>query len=103
MSLALWKEHPDILLLDCTYKTNRFNMPLLNICSITGNNMVIQIGLVFLSSEKEADYNWATRYLREIIAENSIQEPYSIVTDRELALIRSLSTSFPGSRHLLCQ
>jgi hypothetical protein len=57
MSLALWKEHPDILLLDCIYKTNRFNIPFLNICLITSNNMVIQIGLVFLSSEKEADYN----------------------------------------------
>jgi MULE transposase domain len=78
-------------------------MPLLNICSITGHNMVIQIGLIFLSSEKEADYNWATKYLRGIMAENSIQEPYSIVTDRELALIRSLSTTFPSSQHLLCR
>jgi hypothetical protein len=55
-SLVLWKQNPDILLLDCTYKTNRFNMPLLNIYAITGNNMVIQVRLVFLSSEKEADY-----------------------------------------------
>jgi hypothetical protein len=44
-SLILWKQNPDILLLDCTYKTNRFNMPLLNICAITGNNMVIQARL----------------------------------------------------------
>jgi hypothetical protein len=31
-------------------------MPLLNICAIAGNNMVIQAGLAFLSSEKKGDY-----------------------------------------------
>jgi transposase-like protein len=78
-------------------------MPLLNICAITGNNMVIQVGLVFLSSEKEADYIWATTYLRELMAENTIKEPYAIVTDRELALIRALKAQFPNSQHLLCR
>jgi hypothetical protein len=34
-------------------------MPLLNICTITGNNLVIQVRLVFLSGEKETDYDWA--------------------------------------------
>ena len=45
--------------------------------------MVIQVGLVFLSvsGEKEGDYNWAARYLRYIMAQHSIEEPTSIVTD----------------------
>ena len=29
-SLEIWKTHYDVLLLDCTYKTNKFRMPLLN-------------------------------------------------------------------------
>jgi hypothetical protein len=62
-------------------------MPLLNICAITGNNLVIQVGLVFLSGEKEGDYNWAMDQLCDIMARHTIQEPTSIVTDRELALI----------------
>jgi hypothetical protein len=32
-------------------------MPLLNIYTITSNNMVIQVRLVFLSGEKETDYD----------------------------------------------
>ena len=71
-------------------------MPLLNICAITGNNMVIQVRLAFLSEEKKADYNWAIDYIRDIIAEHSIEEPSSIVTDRELALIKCLYR-FPAS------
>jgi len=35
------------------------------------------------------------------MAENTIDTPLSIVTDRELALIRSLKLQFPSIRHLL--
>ena len=37
------------------------------------------------------------------MAENTIKEPLSIVTDREMALIKCLDTQFPGSTHLLCR
>jgi hypothetical protein len=90
-------------LLDCIYKTNRFNMALLNICVITGNNIVVQVALMFLSHEKEVDYKWALDYLRITMAENTIEEPLSIVTDRELALIRCIKSHFPSARHLLCR
>jgi hypothetical protein len=76
---------------------------LLNICAIRGNNMVVQVRLAFLSSEKREDYNWAVQQLRMVMQENSIEEPLSIVTDREIALIRSLDILFPRSRHLLCR
>lgn len=56
--VGLWKANPDVLLMDCTYKTHRFKMPSLNSCGITGGNRVIQLGLVFLSSEKESEYSW---------------------------------------------
>ena len=76
-------------------------MPLLNICAITSGNKVVQTGLVFLSRETENDYNWSLDYLRDIMAQNSIEEPVSMVTDRELALIKSLNTRFPYSQYLL--
>ena len=78
-------------------------MALLNICAITGANKVVQVGLVFLRRETEADYDWALDYMRDIMVQNSIEEPVSIVTDRELALIKSLNTWFPSSQHLLCR
>jgi hypothetical protein len=89
--------------MDSTYKTNRFNMPLLNICAVTGNNMVIQVGLVFMSGEKKADYKWAMEQLKEVIEENSILVPTSIVTDRELALMDAIDKLFPAAAHFLCR
>jgi hypothetical protein len=78
-------------------------MPLLNICAITGGNMVVQIGLAFIRQERERDYNWVLEFLSDIMARESIQEPLSIVTDREIALIKALRTHFPSSRRLLCR
>jgi hypothetical protein len=78
-------------------------MALLNICVITGNNIVAQVGLMFLRHKKEEDYKWACEYLRTIMTQDTIEEPTSIVTDRDLALIRCLKSQFPSSYHLLCR
>lgn len=45
-SLELFKQHNDILLLNCTYHTNRYKMPLLNIVGSIGMNTTIQLALV---------------------------------------------------------
>jgi hypothetical protein len=65
--------------------------------------MVVQIGLAFICQEREVDYNWALEFLRDLMAKESIQEPASIVTDREIALIKALRTHFPSSQHLPCR
>ena len=65
--------------------------------------MVVQLGLAFLSGEKESDYSWAVAQLRSVMMEYMIQEPVSVVTDRELALIKCIDTQFSGSCHLLCR
>ncbi len=44
-SVEYLNKHPDILLLDCTYKTNKFDMPLLNCIGIDHHNNSFQIGL----------------------------------------------------------
>jgi len=73
-----WKTNPDCLLLDCTYKTNRFNMPLLNICGVTGNNKTPQFALCFLSGEKEEDYQWALGQLRNYMVSFVSREDYDV-------------------------
>ena len=72
-------------------------MALLNICAITGANIVVQVGLAFIRQEREVDYNWALEFLRGLIAKESIQEPLSIVTDREIALRLLRDTSLSHS------
>jgi hypothetical protein len=101
-SIQIYKDHPEVVLLDCTYKTNRFRMPLLNICAVTGNRKTVQVALCFLSGEKEADYDWAMSHFQDMIEEHGILEPDTWVTDRELALMNTLDDLFPDIDHILC-
>ena len=78
-------------------------MPLLNICGITSNNKTLQFALCFLSSELEEDYEWALKQLRGYITKYDIQEPKTMITDRELALITEIDLEFPDTDHLICR
>jgi len=55
-SVEIIRQNYDILLLDCTYKTNRYRMPLLNLIGVTSLHTTINLGFVFMHREKEVDY-----------------------------------------------
>jgi hypothetical protein len=56
-------QHPNILLLDCTYKTNKFDMPLLYILEVDHYRNSFTIGLCFLDQEIAETYNKAVQHL----------------------------------------
>ncbi|XP_038707293.1 PKS-NRPS hybrid synthetase CHGG_01239-like [Tripterygium wilfordii] len=62
-SLERWHAFPHMLLMDATYKTNRYKMPLFEIVGVTATNMTFCIAFVFLHSEKVFNYSWALRCL----------------------------------------
>lgn len=98
-ALRLFESYPEVLLLDCTYKTNRFKMPLLNIVGFTALNTTFYLSFVFLKGEQEDDYVWALQQLKN---KTSIS-PKVMITDWELALMNAIKTVFPNAQHLLCQ
>ena len=58
-SVKMLNQYPEVLLLDCTYKTNHFKMPLLNIVGSTCRHKTYHISFCFLSDETEESYIWA--------------------------------------------
>jgi hypothetical protein len=102
-SLGLLKANPDSLLMDCTYKTNRYHLPLLNIVGSTSLNLSFQVAVFFIRREREEDYTWALSTLRTWLRVKDIPAHRIIVTDRELALTNSLYMQFPESITLLCR
>lgn len=59
-------KYPTVLVIDCIYKTNQFNMPLFNVVGMTGRNTTFFICFAFLNGEKGEDYNWALHQLRDV-------------------------------------
>jgi hypothetical protein len=103
-SLLYLKSYPEVLIMDCTYKTNKYKMPLLDIVGIDACQRSFCVAFAFLSGEEEADFNWALTQLRSLFEEHSIGLPSVILTDRQLALMNAISSStcFPKATLLLC-
>jgi hypothetical protein len=99
-SIKLLNQFPEVLLLDCTYKTNKFKMPLLNIVGTTCLNTSFYVAFCFLTSEEEDSYVWALERLK-ILFRNSLKVDV-LVMDRELALINAARSVFSGARRILC-
>ncbi|XP_070667353.1 PKS-NRPS hybrid synthetase cheA-like [Malus domestica] len=92
---------PHVLIMDCTYKTNRHRFPLLEIVGVTSTNITFSVAFAFIDHEKEDNYTWALTRLKTLMNDDCI--PGVIVTDRDLALMNAIRNVFPSTRHLLCR
>ncbi|KAK9121057.1 hypothetical protein Syun_018674 [Stephania yunnanensis] len=99
-SIKLLRCFSSVILMDCTYKTNKYQMPLLEVVGITSTHLAFSVGFAFISSESHANYVWALENLRSIL--DWWPKPDVFVTDRDLALISVIEEVFPSSSHLLC-
>ncbi|XP_012832655.1 PREDICTED: uncharacterized protein LOC105953529 [Erythranthe guttata] len=99
-SIKLLQLFPYVILMDCTYKTNRYEMPLLEIIGVTPVGRNFTIAVAFMSREDEDIYAWTLRCLRDILPIGI--EPEVILTNRELGLLKALPNVFPHSHHMLC-
>ncbi|XP_012847831.1 PREDICTED: protein FAR1-RELATED SEQUENCE 5-like [Erythranthe guttata] len=84
--IKLAQSYPYVFIIDCTYKTNRYGLPFLEIVGFTCTNMTFSIAFAYLDHEKTENFEWALRCLKE--AMTSCPWPNCIVTDRDLALMK---------------
>ncbi|KAK9749122.1 hypothetical protein RND81_02G103800 [Saponaria officinalis] len=99
-SVMLSKIYRKVYVLDCTYKTNMYKMPLLDVIGISSTNKSFYSCFVFLKKEKYEDYVWALEMFKEMIGPTF--QPLVIVSDRDMALKKAILVVFPQSIHLLC-
>ncbi|KAF4332901.1 hypothetical protein FBEOM_13294, partial [Fusarium beomiforme] len=77
-------------------------MPLLNAIGVDACQRSFCIAFAFLSGEEEQDYKWALTRLRSIYEVAGADYPSVILTDRCLACMNAVASSFPQSISLLC-
>ena len=93
-SLKYFQKNPNILLLDCTYKTNKFKMPFLYAVGVTNTGHNFKLAYCFLPGETEGDYNFAIRQIHLLYSRYNITLKV-IITDKEQALKNALWRYFP--------
>jgi len=84
-----------VFLLDYTYKTNKFGMPLLNVVGITSTYVTFNAGFAFLHAKNEEAYAWVLEQFFEVVT------PKVLRADRKLALMNEIAQVFPSCHNML--
>ena len=94
-----------MLILDCTYKTNAYEMPFLDIVGISTTGTTFFAGLCFMDAEEIEDYVWALVRLKLLYQRLRIAYPGVLVTDREPAVAAAIQEVFPEPEtvQMVCQ
>jgi hypothetical protein len=100
MAMVLAHRYGRVLQMDCTYKTNKYNMPMLHITSHVGTNNTFTVAICFMRQETTADYTRAIQELRKMLPDLPTK---TVVTDAETALAAALRAAAPEWKQILCR
>jgi hypothetical protein len=102
----MWRQHPEYLSFDNTYKTNRFNMPLLQIGGLTGLHTNFCVGFSLTSGEAEEDFLWSLEQLKTLAQGDDfggpINFPLAIMSDYDNAFKNAARKVFQKAKQQLC-
>ncbi|KAH1190039.1 Protein FAR1-RELATED SEQUENCE 5 [Glycine max] len=90
-----------VFLIDSTYKTNRYRLPLLDFVGVTPTGMTFSAGFAYVEGERVNNLVWALQRFRGLFLKRDAL-PGVIVTDRDQALMNAVKDVFPECTNLLC-
>ena len=94
----LYNKYNDVVIIDTTYNTNRFQMMLCIITVIDNNYKTRIVACAIIEDETVDTYRWI---LDSILNETDVS-PRIVFSDSDPAIIRSIKEVFPNVQHLLC-
>jgi len=99
--IQLAQNYPYMLLFDCTYRMNQYNMPLLHAAGVALTGEAFSIAFAFMSQENAIQYQWVAAQFKEFMLGD--REPDVIITDNEDALLTALDSIYPRVPRILCR
>jgi len=94
------QQSPDVIFIDATYRTNRYNMPLIHFLAITAIGKTVTIAMCFTAAETEVMYRRAVTSFKSLIMGQAKIEVF--LTDDDTSLKNALSEIYAGIPQLLC-
>jgi len=89
----------DVVVFDSTYKTNRYNMPLVPFVGVNQHGSTVLFACGVTSRETFEAYVWMLKTFTEAMAQKHL---ISVITDGDLAMQRAIELVWPNSSHRLC-
>lgn len=81
-AVDLLRAFPRVVITNCTYKTNKYDFPLLEDVGGTSIEITFSVCLAYIEQGWENNYNWAIDKLKGFMDDNMLLSV--IVTDREI-------------------
>ena len=73
-----------------TYKTNRFKMPLFNVTGASNIGSIFNAAFSLFDGKDETEFTWVVEKLKEIRERYNIQQPLVVITNTDRALKNTL-------------
>jgi len=89
----------DVIVFDSTYKTNRYNPPLVHFVGVNHRKRTVVFGCGIISHENTNSFEWLLRTFSDA---NIQKHPISVITDGDLAMQRAIRIVWLNSSHRLC-
>jgi len=100
--IKLFNTFYTVLVLDSTYKTNKYRLLLLEFVGNTSTQLTFSIGFAYMMYEKEEHVTWALERCRELLHSKDLY-PNIVVVDRDNALMNVVDIVFHEATALLCE
>jgi len=100
-SVKLLNAFSIVVLMDSTYKTNKYRLPLLEIVGVTSTGLTFSVAFALLSTKHENNFIWTLQRLKGLFFRGDVY-PQVNVSDRDLALMNAISVVFPEATNTLC-
>ncbi|XP_050374816.1 protein FAR1-RELATED SEQUENCE 5-like [Argentina anserina] len=98
-SLLDYQLYGDVVVIDATYKTNVYGMPLVLFVGANNHRATVVFACALVCNEKKAMYDWVLGKFLECM--NNVK-PKSVVTDGCESMQNAIDKHMPGTKHRLC-
>ena len=98
---ALLHRFPTVLFMDCTYKTNRYGLPMLHVAGFSSTDRTYTAAVAFLLRESTSWYDLALDAILKLTGASNLPIKV-IITDREQALHHAVDHHLQNAYRLSC-
>jgi hypothetical protein len=91
-----------VLIMDTTYKTNRFHWPLLLICGINEHFQTVLLAVALLHHQRTEDFEWVFEQMKKAVSAEAWAGITCVATDGDAAMSGAIETCIPTAHHARC-
>jgi hypothetical protein len=93
----------EVLVMDTTFKTNRFHWPLLLVCGVNEHWQTIVLAVGLLHHQTTALFSWALEQMASAVSPEAWGAIATVITDGDAAMSAAIDARLPHALHARCR